>query len=353
MDILDCKQELKKLQKANRILQKQLERSEADRIKLEETNKKKESLLKTVIDDLKESHSQLEQRRYQLEKTLVNLHAIQDKMSSLGSMVADVAHEINNPVGFLIGNLTPAQEYIDDLLHLIELYQQSYPNPSEKIKSQILAMDFEYVREDLPKLISSMKEGTNRISNISTSLRIFSRVDTDKKFHFDIHEGINSTLLVLKHRLKANKLRPDIQIVKEYGEIPLLLCFPGQLNQVFMNLLANAIDALEDSNYGLSYDKIQANPNQIIIETSLSSDCHHILIKIKDNGLGMSDEIKAKIFDNLFTTKSVGKGTGLGLAIARQIIVEKHGGTLEVDSAIGKGSQFTITIPIQEGISPS
>ncbi|MFN6484151.1 MULTISPECIES: sensor histidine kinase [unclassified Nostoc] len=346
MEIVNYQQEIKELKKANRILQKKLDRSESDRIKLEDINKKKESLLKKVIDELKDYQKNLEERSYELETMLFNLQIMQNKMSTLGSLVADVAHEINNPVGFIAGNLTPAKEYIQNLLHLLDLYQQTYPKASEQIQETIKVIDLEYVREDLPKLISSMREGTDRISNISNSLRTFSRADTEQKVLFNLHEGINSTLSILKHRLKANKIRPAIQVVQDYSEIPLIKCFPGQLNQVFMNLLANAIDALEESNSGLTFNDIKANPNQITIHTALIKDTNHALIRIKDNGVGISVDVQQKMFDHLFTTKAVGKGTGLGLSIAYQIIVQKHKGTLEVNSVLGKGSEFIITIPI-------
>ncbi|HIK05006.1 MAG TPA: GHKL domain-containing protein [Trichormus sp. M33_DOE_039] len=343
---MNCQQEIQKLQKENRILQKKLERSEIDRIKLEETNRKKESLLKKVIDEVQASQNQLEQRTLELERTLMNLQVMQDKMSVLGGLVADVAHEINNPVGFIMGNITPAMEYIHDLLYLIELYQHFYPEPSPKIKEQIQVMDLDYVCEDLPKLITSMKEGTARISQLSSSLRTFARADTESKLPFNIHEGINSTLVILKHRLKANQNRPDIQVIKQYGDIPLIECFPGQLNQVFMNILANAIDALEESNHGLSFAEIEDKKNQIIIKTTLDSQNNTVVIYIKDNALGMSGVVQSKIFQHSFTTKPVGKGTGLGLSIAHQIIVQKHGGTLEVESFVGEGSEFAIAIPI-------
>ncbi|MEH1851420.1 MAG: ATP-binding protein [Nostoc sp.] len=346
MEILDYQQEIKELKKANRIIQKKLERSESDRIKLEDTNKKKEFLLKKVIDELNEYQCKLEERGNELETMLLNLQIMQNKMSTLGSLVADVAHEINNPVGFIAGNLTPAKEYIQNLLHLINLYQQTYPKASQEIEETIQLIDLEYVRDDLPKLISSMREGTDRISNISNSLRTFSRADTEQKVLFNIHEGINSTLMILKHRLKANKIRPAIELVQDYEELPLVECFPGQLNQVFMNLLANAIDALEESNYGLSFDEIKLNPNQITIHTALTEDNNHVSIRIQDNGVGISSNVQQKMFDHLFTTKSVGKGTGLGLSIAYQIIVQKHKGTLEVNSVLGAGSEFIITIPI-------
>jgi predicted ATPase/signal transduction histidine kinase len=298
-------------------------------------------------------YQQSQEYAQQLEHSLEDLKQMQlqlvqgEKMSALGNLVAGVAHEINNPVGFIAGNLQPAEDYIQDLFHLIDLYQQHYPNPVTEIHNKMKAIDLEYIREDLPKLISSMKEGSDRILNISISLRTFSRTDSDRQIPFNIHEGIDSTILILKHRLKASDARPAIKVVRDYGDLPLVKCFPGQLNQVFMNLLSNAIDALEESNQGCSFSDIQANPNQITIQTTLSTeDNSAVLIRIKDNGAGMSDEVQQKIFDHLFTTKPVGKGTGLGLSIARQIVVEKHGGTLACKSEPGKGTEFAIAIPM-------
>ncbi|MEG3898091.1 MULTISPECIES: AAA family ATPase [unclassified Microcoleus] len=268
-----------------------------------------------------------------------------EKMSALGNLVAGVAHEINNPVGFIAGNLQPAQDYVGDLFHLIDLYQEKFPDPGVEIEAEIEDIDLEYLREDLPKLIGSMNEGVDRIRNISTSLRTFSRADSDRPVSFNIHDGLESTLLILKHRLKASEFRPAIEVVKEYGNLPLVKCFPGQLNQVFMNVLANAIDALEESNQGRSFSEIKALPNQITVQTALSESNNQVVIRIKDNGVGMSNEVKENIFNHLFTTKSVGQGTGLGLSIARQIVVEKHGGTLLVNSCLGQGSEFVISIP--------
>jgi predicted ATPase/signal transduction histidine kinase len=269
-----------------------------------------------------------------------------EKMSALGNLVAGVAHEINNPVGFIAGNLQPAQEYVGDLFNLIDLYQEKFPNPGREIETEIEDMDLEYLREDLPKLIGSMQEGVDRIRNISTSLRTFSRADSDRPVSFNIHDGIESTLLILKHRLKASEFRPAIEVVKDYGKLPLVKCFPGQLNQVFMNVLANAIDALEESNKGLGFSEIKARPNRITVQTVMSESKDQVLILIKDNGTGMSNEVKENIFNHLFTTKSVGQGTGLGLSIAYQIVVEKHGGTLTVNSSLGQGSEFVISIPV-------
>ncbi|MEG5044867.1 AAA family ATPase [Microcoleus sp. B4-C1] len=286
-----------------------------------------------------------------LEQSIQDLKQMQlqlvqgEKMSALGNLVAGVAHEINNPVGFIAGNLQPAQEYVGDLFNLIDLYQEKFPNPGGEIEAEIEDMDLEYLREDLPKLIGSMQEGVERIRNISTSLRTFSRADSDRPVFCNIHDGLESTLLILKHRLKASEFRPAIEVVKEYGNLPLVKCFPGQLNQVFMNVLANAIDALEESNKGRSFTEIKALPNQITVQTALSEDNNQVLIHIKDNGVGMSAEVKENIFNHLFTTKAVGQGTGLGLSIAYQIVVEKHGGTLLVNSSLGQGSEFVISIP--------
>ncbi|KAF3884130.1 MULTISPECIES: trifunctional serine/threonine-protein kinase/ATP-binding protein/sensor histidine kinase [Nostocales] len=268
-----------------------------------------------------------------------------EKMSALGNLVAGVAHEINNPIGFIAGNIDPAQEYVQDLCGLLDLYREKFPHPGQEIEDKIETIDLEYLRQDLPKLIESMKLGVERICNISTSLRTFSRSDKDYKVPFNIHEGIESTLLILKHRLKANDDRPAINVIKDYGDIPQVECFPGQLNQVFMNLLANAIDALEESNMGSSFEHIRANPNCITIQTAMKDE-QHIMIRIADNGIGMTEQVKQIAFDYLFTTKAVGHGTGLGLAIAHQIVVERHGGTIEINSVLGQGAEFAIVLPI-------
>jgi signal transduction histidine kinase len=267
-----------------------------------------------------------------------------EKMSALGNLVAGVAHEINNPVGCIVGNVKFVEDAIADLFSLIDLYQQQFPQSPETIATKLKAIDLEYLRQDLPKLVKSMKDGGDRITSISKSLRTFSRADSDEKQTFNIQDGIDSTLLILRHRLKANEQRPEIIVTTEYGNIPPIDCFPGQLNQVFMNILANAIDALEESNQGLDFATIENHPNQISIKTEMGNN--QINITIADNGKGISEEIRSRIFNHLFTTKEVGKGTGLGLAIAHQIIVEKHGGAIVVHSELGKGTEFVITIPL-------
>jgi len=302
------------------------------------------------ISDRKQSELALQQKSQDLEQALTNLQNAQlqiiqsEKMSALGNLVAGVAHEMNNPLGFISASLKQTKPTIADLVEHLRLYQQSLPDKNEEILDHAEEIDLDYTLEDLPKVIDSMTIACERLKNISTSLRTFSRADRDYKVPFNIHQGIDSTILILKHRLKANEQRPAIEVLTEYSNLPQIECFPGQLNQVFMNLLANAIDALEDSNHGRSFEEIQLNPNLIKIKTFLENNCVKVIIA--DNGKGMSEEVKQKIFDHLFTTKSVGKGTGLGLAIARQIVEEAHRGKLTCNSILGKGTEFIIDIPV-------
>ena len=278
---------------------------------------------------------QLEQSQLQVVQS--------EKMASLGNLVAGVAHEINNPIGFLNGSIRNGKDYVQDLFEHLQTYQEQQP-PNDTVQESAEDIDLEYLLEDLPKLLESMQGATNRIRNISTSLRTFSRADTDHKVSANLHEGLDSTLLILKYRLKALDYRPAIQVTKDYGDLPTIVCFPGQLNQVFMNILANGIDMFDEMAQTKSYQEIEANPQQITIRTQIESN--QVYIRIRDNGKGMSEEVQAKIFDHLFTTKEVGKGTGLGLAIARQIVVEKHGGSLDVWSEPGQGTEFCISLPI-------
>jgi signal transduction histidine kinase len=297
--------------------------------------------LKQLADTLEQ---QVAERTQALQQASVQL-VQQEKLSALGQLVAGVAHEINNPIGCIVGNVGAARDYINDLLGIIALYQEEFPQPSAKIAEELEAIDLDYLKEDLPKLIKAMKDGGDRIISISKSLCTFSRNDSDTQQLFNLHEGIDSTILILRHRLKANERRPAIEVITDYGNLPEIACFPGQLNQVFMNILANAIDAIDESNSGRSFAEIEASPNRIKIMTTVENG--QVKIAITDNGPGMPSDVKSRIFDRLFTTKAVGKGTGLGLAIARQIVVEKHGGKIEVDSQMGQGTIFTILLSIE------
>ncbi|MEG4284974.1 PAS domain S-box protein [Microcoleus sp. A006_D1] len=308
-----------------------------------------------VLEALKQSAAQYRQQAAQLEKAFRDLHETQtqliqtEKISSLGQLVAGVAHEINNPINFIYGNITHASQYARDLLDLLHLYQEKYPNPLPEISEAAEDIEVDYLIADFPKILESMKVGADRIRDLVVSLRNFSRLDESQMKRVDIHEGIESTLVILQHKLKANAVRPAIEIIKEYGHFPKVECYAGQLNQVFMNLLANAIDALEEYNSKRSAQEIYASPNTIRINTSVNSDT--VTIRIADNGMGINSEVIRKLFDPFFTTKPVGKGTGLGLSISYQIIVEKHRGKLQCISAPGEGAEFVIEIPICQKVS--
>ncbi|MGB3263512.1 MAG: PAS domain S-box protein [Microcoleus sp.] len=285
--------------------------------------------LAAALEELKSTHSQLVQS---------------EKMSSLGLLIAGVAHEINNPVSFIYGNLAHLTNYTQELFHHLELYQQHYPNPVAEIQQEREDNELDFLVEDLPRILSSMNVGVERICQIVQSLRNFSRHDDSQMKPVNLHEGIDSTLLILNHRLKGNGEIPPILIVKEYGKLPLVECFAGPINQVFMNILSNAIDALSDGNTQRSFQQMRDNPSLIKICTEVVGN--FVEIKISDNGPGISEEVKQRIFDTFFTTKPVGKGTGMGLSISYQIIVEKHQGELYCTSELGKGTEFTIKMPI-------
>lgn len=290
----------------------------------------------------------VEERTKELQKTLEKLQKTQtqliqtEKMSSLGQMVAGIAHEINNPVNFIHANLQYAHEYAEDLLELVQLYQQQYPHPTPLIQKQIERIDIGFLSEDFYKILSSMKMGTERIRKIVLSLRNFSRLDEAEMKTVDIHEGIENALLILNHRLKTG-----IEVVKNYGDLPRIECYPAQLNQVFMHIIANSIDALEEV-MGRRKQNAYCQLSTILIYTEVTG-VNYIRIRILDNGLGIAPEVKHKLFDPFFTTKPVGKGTGLGLSICYHI-VEKHGGEIEVNSEVGKGTEFAIALPIKTKI---
>ncbi|MEH2288878.1 ATP-binding protein [Nostoc sp.] len=287
---------------------------------------------------------QLNQALHNLKETQTQLIQT-EKMSSLGQLVAGVAHEINNPVNFIYGNLTHVSQYTLGLLELVELFQKSNVDSTPEIQAHIEAIDLDFMAEDLPKILSSMKMGANRIREIVLSLRNFSRLDEADMKPVNIHEGIDSTLLILQNRLKQTPGNARIEIVKEYGDIPLVECYAGQLNQVFMNLIGNAIDALESYNSLRTLEEIEANPSQILIRTQLRNS-DRITVQIADNGAGMTEVVKQRLFDPFFTTKAAGKGTGLGLAISAQIVTEKHNGAIWCISELGQGAEFWVEIPI-------
>jgi signal transduction histidine kinase len=308
---------------------------------LEKNNEELEDRVEERTVELKNALSELQRTQAQVIQS--------EKMSSLGQLVAGVAHEINNPVNFIHGNLNHVQEYTQDLLEFLNLYQQHYPNPAPAIQTAAEEVDIEFLQEDLPKMVSSMKVGTDRIRQIVLSLRTFSRMDESEIKPVDIHEGIDSTLMILQHRLKAKSERPEIEVIKDYGSLPLVECYAGQLNQVFMNILTNAIDALDENRSEHTYQENKDNPSRITIRTSIA-DAKWLEVTISDNGPGMSKDVQQRIFNPFFTTKAIGKGTGMGMSISYQIITEKHGGKLECFSTPGQGTKFVIQIPLQQKV---
>lgn len=302
---------------------------------------------------LQESEARERSKALELEIAINKLRTTQsqlvqnEKMVSLGQLVAGVAHEINNPISFIHGNLTPARSYTLDLLDLIKIYQSHYPIPPADVLEKIQEIDLDYVAEDLPKLFSSMRVGTERIVEIVKSLRNFSRLDESARKSVNIHEGIDSSLMILQNRLKSHSSRPGIEVVKDYQQLPNVECFPGQLNQVFMNILINAIDALEERDTQREVEECDRHPSTITIRTYPAA-VGFVAVSIADNGPGIQDSVRSRLFDPFFTTKPVGKGTGLGLSISHSIIVDRHGGKLSCISTVGEGSEFLVEIPVQQ-----
>jgi two-component system, NtrC family, sensor kinase len=303
---------------------------------------------------LRQSEAKYRTKAEELEQTLIALqnaqaHLVQsEKMSSLGQLVAGIAHEINNPVNFIHGNIAHLKGHVKDLMKLVELYQRHYPKPIPEIQTQALQLDTNFLIEDLPLILSSLQAGSERIREIVLSLRNFSRLDeSDMKF-VNIHEGIDSSLLILQSRLNATRERPEILVVKDYGNLPLVECYPGQLNQVLMSLLVNAIDAIDEA--AAQPQSLPELPKIHIRSQVLPQE--HIAIHITDNGIGIPEAIQTKLFDPFFTTKPVGSGTGMGLAICYQIVVEKHQGQLRCYSQPKQGAEFVVQIPIQPSRQP-
>jgi len=312
--------------------------------------------LHVLAEKLEEKNMLLEQKVVEVSKAYEDLQKMQikliqsEKMSGLGQLAAGIAHEINNPINFIAGNLGYAQQYAHNLLKIIHLYQEDYVNPTPRIQTAIDEIELEFMEEDFIKILNSINLGTQRIQEIVKSMRIFSRVDEAEVKTVNIHEGIDSTLTLLHHRLKAKPDHPEIELIKEYGQLPQIECHAGQLNQVFMNIISNAIDALDESNQQRSFAEIQQHPNRIQIYTKVIDD-NWVAIHISDNGRGVCETVGPKLFDPFFTTKPIGKGTGLGLSISYQIIVEKHGGRLYCQPVSEKGIEFVIEIPIRQQAS--
>jgi len=306
---------------------------------------------KQADEALRQSEARERSRSRELESALRSLRSTQsqliqtEKMSSLGQLVAGIAHEINNPVNFIHANIDYLNQYTKQLLDLVTLYEHEYPEPNSKIVDRIQEIDLDFMAEDLRKLVGSMQVGTERIRQIVLSLRNFSRLDESAMKPVDIHAGIESTLLILQHRLKSHDSRPEIEVIKEFGKLPLVECYASQLNQVFMNIIANGIDAIEERCHKWSVSEAEKNPGRITILTGVTPQ-NTVMVEISDNGTGIPDEIVDRICNPFFTTKAVGKGTGLGMSIVHSIVVEKHKGKIECISQMGRGTTFKIQIPI-------
>ncbi|MBF2037356.1 MAG: HAMP domain-containing histidine kinase [Leptolyngbyaceae cyanobacterium T60_A2020_046] len=308
--------------------------------------------LNQLIHQVNHLFTQLGQKNRELETALQQLNQQQmqlvqtEKMSSLGQLVAGVAHEINNPVNFIHGNLKHVKDYVDEVIDVIEVVRQRHPDAIAEIEADSEDLDLDFLQADLGKMLDSMQVGTERIRQIVLSLRSFSRLDEAAYKPADIHDGIESSLMILQHRLKAKPNRPTITITRDYGDLPQVDCFPGQLNQVVMNILANAIDAI-DERYANSGDARSQVPLEITLRTRCVEN-GQVEIAIADTGIGMDAETRDRIFEPFYTTKPVGVGTGLGMSISHQIVTEIHGGQLECKSEPGEGTEFIIRIPIHQ-----
>lgn len=344
----------------------------ADPTSIESLTQEVETLRQRVAE-LEQQLQQREQQQTAVEQSLQELKRTQsqlvqrEKMSSLELLVAGVAHEINNPINFIHGNINPASESIQDLLELLQLYQAQFPNSTPEIHAKVEEIDLEFLSSDLPKLLSSMKFGAERIREIVHCLRVFSRLDEAEVKAVNIHEGIDSALLILRNRLITTSARPAIQVIRDYDKLPKVECYARQLNQVFMNILCNAIDAL-DKSFGLRSTRSRVQELSQALKPNLPSavlnlqsaptiwirtqspDPQRVIIRIADNGPGMTETVRQQMFDPFFTTKSVGKGTGLGLSISYQIVTERHQGRLECVSAVGQGTELVIEIPTRQSI---
>jgi two-component system, NtrC family, sensor kinase len=332
----------------HRMIERSLELSS---VELSEANSQLRELLTTVEGKVVERTAEVTQSNKKLEQALTDLQEMQvqliqsEKMSALGQLIAGIAHEINNPVNFIHGNLSYLSSYTINLLAFVELSQKCCSGMNVAINKMAEEIDLEFMKNDLPKIIQSMEVGTSRIREIVLSLRNFSHLGEAEFKQVDIHQGIDDTLLILKHRLSSQGSSSQIDVIKDYGDIPLVNCFAGQLNQVFLNILVNAIDALEDTQSINHHQKSPTTHSWIRIQTTVI-DNQYIEIVIADNGMGISESIQQEIFNPFFTTKPVGKGTGMGMAISYQIITERHNGRLTFASTLGKGTEFKIQMPI-------
>ncbi|MEA5595032.1 sensor histidine kinase [Rivularia sp. UHCC 0363] len=325
-----------------RLLNEYFKQRQLAQNELQKTNQELEIRVQARTQELNDKNIQIQETFKQLQDTQIQLiHT--EKMSGLGQLVGGVAHEINNPVTFIDGNITFAKQYAQNLLNLLELYQKHFPDPPMEIQDEIKGVDLNFIKEDIFKLHDSMEVGTQRIRDIVLSLRNFSRLDEADFKQVDIHQGIDSTLMILQNRFNIKTDVPEIAIIKEYNQLPLIECYPSQLNQALINIFSNAVDALETQ----IDNQNQSFVPQIRISTELSGN-NQAIIRIADNGCGITQKVHSKLFDPFFTTKPVGYGTGLGLSIAYKIIVSKHNGKLSCSSELGKGTEFIIEIPITQ-----